>query len=231
MMAAIHASGSPVKLQTCTGSTYTDFLAGTSGDTDPLTGLKISNRANGIRFWRTAGGPFQLTANTTPSSTTLTFNFAPNGVVTYVPQIGDKVWVPLVDAKLTITAINATPTSGSPNGRFTVSTPLGFTFGNTSTNITTGYFFRQAAYSVQNNELRFHPNFTGGAKNTYSIVRTGITSPKPFALIGTDPSLDMRISLEFYDSKWTARRFLGGATTLQSVISVRTQPAPVDLTE
>jgi hypothetical protein len=136
-----------------------------------------------------------------------------------------------------VIGITKTPTSGSTTGTVTISTQLGFTVdATTAGNVTTGYFYREVAYTVYNNQLRYHANYTGTAKSVYTLVRDRVTSPNPFAVLFTSTSapssdcLNLRLSLEFYDTDYSARKFLNGAVTLQAVIPPRVQPTDITST-
>jgi hypothetical protein len=204
---------------------------------DAYTQDNISTRTNGVRFRLLAGGPYQLTANTTTASTSLTFNFAAGAAVPYVPQVGDKVVLPLLSSAFDITAVTKTPTVASPTGTVTISTALGFTVNTTTTgNVTTGYFYREVAYTVYNNQLRYHSNYTGSNQGAYTVVRDKVTSPNPFALLflpsaQTTDGLNLRLSLEFYDiDYYGARKYKNGTVTLQAVVPPRAQPPDVSQT-
>ena len=180
----LHASASAFVLITFNGTTYADATPTASTDQDPYTQEYLSTRTNGVRFRLQAGGPYQLTATTTSTSTSLTFNIAVNGAVPYVPEVGDKVALPLLGTSYDITAVTKTPTVGSPSGTITIGTGIGFAVNTTTTgNVTTGYFYREVAYTVYNNQLRYHANYTGAAKGAYTIVRDEVTSPNPFSLL------------------------------------------------
>lgn len=239
MLQDVHESASPFRLFTFNGTTFTDLNPTATTDQEPLSQRFVSTRANGVRFRMLSGGPYRLTANTTPSSTSLTFNFGVGGTLPYVPQAGDKVVLPLISREFAITAVTTTPTAGSPQGTITVNAPtgLGFTINTTTSgNVTTGYFYRSVAYSVWDGSLRFHPNFTGSNRATTQEVRGRITSPQPFALLFPTSSsqidnLALRISLEAYDPNYTNRRFQNGTVTLQTIIPPRAVPPPVSATD
>jgi prepilin-type N-terminal cleavage/methylation domain-containing protein len=233
----LHASASPFTLITYNGTTYADATPTSTTDVDAFTQDNISTRSNGVRFRLLAGGPYQLTANTTTASTSLTFNFAVNGSVPYVPEIGDKVALPLLSSCFDITAVTVTPTTGSPTGTVTISTPVGFAINTTTAgNVTTGYFYREVAYTVYNNQLRYHANYTGSNQGKYIIVRDNVTSPNPFSVLylpgaQTTTALNLRLSLEFYDiDYYSARNYRNGTVTLQAVIPPRAQPPEVSQT-
>jgi prepilin-type N-terminal cleavage/methylation domain-containing protein len=238
LLRTLNEAASPFRLVQFNGTTYAEVVTAVSTDVDTSTQYLVSNRANGVRFRRLAGGPYRLTANTTPSSTTLTFDFGVNGAVPYVPQVGDKVVFPLLAREFDISAVVQTPSAGSPTGRVTISEAdgIGFTINTTTTgNITTGYFYRSSAFTVFNNQLRYHDNFTGASRANFRVIRDKVTSPRPFALLylsATDEvdALNLRVSLEFYDPDYTARQFTNGTTTLQSVIPPRNRPTPVSST-
>ena len=229
-------SGSTFTLVDFNGTTYTDSTVTITTDTDPLSSQNLSSRANAVRFWKPSGGPAKLTANTVATDTTLTFDFGPavNGALPYVPAVDDKVWLPLISKEFKITAVLTTPTVSSTTGVVQIQnqagTGVGYTLSTGSPNMITAFFYRLVGYSVYNNTLRYHPNFSGSNQATALMARTNVTSPKPFAVLyptGSSPSsssLDLRISLESYDLNYSNMQFPNGAATLQTVISVRNQP-------
>jgi hypothetical protein len=230
----LHASATAFQLITFDGTSYADFSPSVTADQDPFTQQYISTRSNGVRFRLAAGGPYKLTASTTSTSTSLTFDFGVAGALPYVPEVGDKVVLPLLSREFDITAITKTPTAGSTTGTITISPAIGFTVdATTSGNVTTGYFYREVAYTVYNNQLRYHSNYTSTAKANYIVVRDKVTSPKPFGVLfatAASPSstgLNLRLSLEFYDTNYSARQFTSGTVTLQAVIPPRVQPTDV----
>lgn len=235
----LHDSASQFRLFNFNGTAYTDATPTVTTDQEVLSQKYVSSRANGVRFRKLAGGPFKMTANTTATSTSLSFNFASNGTVSYVPQVGDKVVIPLIAREFAITAVTTTPTTASPTGVVTVDATggIGFTINTTTTgNVTTGYFYRSVAYSVYNGQLRYHPNYTGTNKGTFRVIRDRITSPLPFGLLfptSTAPIDNgaLRVSLEAYDPNYTGRKFLNGTATLQTIIPPRTIPTPVTATD
>ena len=101
--------------------------------------------------------------------------------------------------------------------------------------MTVGYFYRKAAYSVFNDQLRYHANFQGAAAGSYVVVRSKVTSPKPFALLYstsaslTSDALNIRVSIETSDTDYSARSLKGSTITLQTVIPARTQPPEVSM--
>lgn len=234
----LHEAGSAFRLVTFDGTTYTDASPAATADVDATSGRLISTRENGVRFRRLGGGPYKLTANTTAASTDLSFNFAINGQVPYVPQAGDKVVIPLIAREYDITAVPVVPSTGSPVGTVTVSSAggIGFTLNATAAgNVTTAYFYPSAAFTVWNGQLRYHKDFSGSRKSTFTLVRDNITSPRPFALLyptggGPTDGLNLRISLEAYDGSHSARQFTNGTTTLQAVIPTRTAPTAISST-
>ncbi len=240
MLDDLHDSASPFRLFNFNGTTYTDATPTVTTDQEPLSQKFVSTRANGVRFRRLQGGPYRLTANTTATSTSLTFNFAvPTGTAFYTPQVGDKVVLPLISREYSITAVTTTPTSGSPTGTVTIddSAGIGFTINATTAgNVTTGYFYRSVAFSVWNGALRYHPNYTGANRGTCMVIRDRITSPLPFGLLfpsatGQVENSALRVSLETYDPNYTGRRFLNGTATLQTIIPPLTIPPPVSSTD
>ena len=233
-----HESASAFRLLDFNGTTYTDTTPAGTSDQDATTGRYASTRSNGVRFRRLAGGPFRFTANTTTGSTNLSFDFGVNGQVPYVPNVGDKLVIPLVSREFDISAVPTVPTAGSPTGTVTIADAggLGFTINATAAgNTTTAYFYRSTAFTVWNDTLRYHNDFTGARKPNFTVVRTNVTSPKPFSLLYTSPTgttdgLSVRISLEAHDGDYSARRFANGTATLQAVIPTRFLPTPITST-
>jgi len=149
-----------------------------------------------------------------------------------MPIAGDKVALPLISQEYDITAVS---TSGSV-ATLTLGQAVGYTLDTTSPNIVTGYFYRKVAYTVYKNELRFHSNFNGANRDTYRVVRPGITSPKPFTLLFTSAGatntdgLNVRVSLELTDLGYSEQKFANGTTTLYTVIPARNQPTVLSST-
>ena len=159
-----------------------------------------------------------------------------SGAVPYVPEVGDKLALPLLSREFDITAVTKTPAVGSTTGTVTISTAIGFTVdATTAGNVTTGYFYREVAYTVYNNQLRYHSNYTGTFKSTYKLVRDKVTSPNPFGVLfqsgaPSSDGLNLRLSLEFYDTNYSARSYTNGTVTLQATIPPRVQPTDVSST-
>ena len=238
MLKDFHAAASPFRLFTFNGTSYTDTTPTATTDQEPLSQKFVSTRANGVRFRKLAGGPFPMKANTTPASTNLTFDFGP-GTLSYIPQVGDKVVVPLVSREFAITAVTTVPTPGSTQGTVTINATGGFGFtidATTAGKVTTGYFYREVAFGVWNGELRFYPNFTGSSKSLCKTIRNRITSPQPFALLfaaSASPidNLSLRVSLETYDPDYSSKNLVSGTATLQTIIPPLAVPTPVSATD
>ena len=239
MLKDFHEAASPFRLFTFDGTTYADATPTATTDQEPLSQKFVSTRANGVRFRKLGGGPFQMKANATPASTSLTFDFGVGGLLSYIPQVGDKVVVPLVSREFAITAVTTVPTTGSTQGTVTINAPSGFGFtidATTVGKVTTGYFYREAAFSIWNGELRYHANYTGANRPTCKTIRNRITSPKPFALLFPTSSspidnLSLRISLETYDPDYSSKNFVNGTATLQTIIPPLAMPTPVSSTD
>ena len=238
MLRDLHDAASDFVLMNFDGTTYTDLSPALTTDVDPLTQRLISARGNSVRFRRLAGGPYKLTADTTPASTNLTFDFSVGTALPYVPQVGDKLVLPLISREFNITAVPTVPTTGSRTGTVTVSgtSALGFTIKpSVAGNVTTGYFYREVAYSVYGGCLRYHKNFTSTNKTTFVQVRDKVTSTLPFGLLspiaGEPPIPVLRISLEAYDPNYTGQKFSNGTATLQAVIPPLTIPTPISVTD
>ncbi len=239
MVADLHLSASAFRLMSFDGTTYTELSPTVTTDVDPLTGKFISQRGNGVRYRRLEGGPYKVTANTTSTSTNLTFDFAVGSTLSYIPQIGDKVVLPLITKEFNITAVPTVPTMASKTGVITISDAGGIGIAinaTTAGNVTTGYFYREVAYSVFNGNLRFHKNFTSTNKTNIVVVRDRVTSTQPFGLLFPTAAAQventaLRISLETYDSNYTGRRFSNGTATLQAVIPPLNNPTPISSTD
>ena len=229
MLRDLHDAASAFRLMSFDGTTYTDISPAATTDVDKLTGKFISARGNAVRFRRLAGGPFKMTASTTVDSTDLTFNFSGSG---YTPQVGDKVVLPLISREFGIIAV---PSAGV----VTISDAGGVGFSIdavTAGNVTTGYFYREVAYSVWDGALRYHKNFTSTNKTSSVPVRDKITSTQPFGLLyptaaGQVETGALRVSLEAYDPNYTGRKFSNGTATLQAIIPPMNVPTPVSATD
>jgi len=250
-----------------TTTTYTDVTPTftSSSDTDlfytPGQNYLINdNRANGVRYLRQAGtGPYQLTGDgvtdsgtIAATSTTLEFDFKNSG---YIPSIGDKLQIPLIytgeyDVIATPTQVSGTKykvTISQATGYIlytgTTTTNTGITYNSSNPANTAGYFYQRLAYTVYNNQLRYHPNFTdpssGGTLLTYPatwtaaasdvpvVVRNNVLSVAPFSLLTSGTSVAtngqyLRVSLVAYDLNYSARTFSNGTTTIQAIIPPRT---------
>ena len=229
MLRDLHDAASAFRLMSFDGTTYTDISPTATTDVDKLTGKFVSARGNAVRFRRLAGGPFKMTASTTVDSTDLTFNFSGSG---YTPQVGDKVVLPLISREFGIIAV---PSAGV----VTISDAGGVGFSIdavTAGNVTTGYFYREVAYSVWDGALRYHKNFTSTNKTSSVPVRDKITSTQPFGLLyptaaGQVETGALRVSLEAYDPNYTGRKFSNGTATLQAIIPPMNVPTPVSATD
>lgn len=229
MLRDLHDAASAFRLMSFDGTTYTDISPAATTDVDKLTGKFVSARGNAVRFRRRAGGPFKMTASTTVDSTDLTFNFSGSG---YTPQVGDKVVLPLISREFGIIDV---PSAGV----VTISDAGGVGFSidaTTAGNVTTGYFYREVAYSVWGGALRYHKNFTSTNKTSSVPVRDKITSTQPFGLLyptatGQVETGALRVSLEAYDPNYTGRKFSNGTATLQAIIPPMNVPTPVSATD
>ena len=233
LLKELRDSASSFRLFNANGTTYTEVPAAATSELDTLSKEYVSNRTNGVRFRQLMGGPFTLTTSTTPTANVLTFDFRTGVASTYVPIVGDKLVLPLISREYDITAVSG---SFAPSGTVTISPEIGYTLNTTSPNLITGYFYRRVAFTVADNELRYHDNFTGANRSNYRVVRTGVTSPKPFSLLFPTPSalstdaLQLRVSMEFTDLGYSARKFGNGTTTLYSVFPPRNQPTAITAT-
>ncbi|MDQ3565797.1 MAG: hypothetical protein M3436_17395, partial [Pseudomonadota bacterium] len=176
---------------------------------------------------------------TVPLQDTMQFEFA-TGSDFFLPRVGDKIFMPLISMQYDVVSVPVPPTSGSTTGTVTITQSVndgytavprvGFTLTTDPVNIiTTAYFFRRSAYVVWNGELRLHSSFFGAQINEFTVIRGNVTSARPFSLlfpvgaISTD-ALKLRVSLEAYDSQYSARLFGNATTTLQTTIPPRNQP-------
>jgi prepilin-type N-terminal cleavage/methylation domain-containing protein len=236
LLSDLHDAASPFRLIDFDGTNYTDATPTITTDKDAQTQQFASTRANGVRYRMQAGGPYRFAADTKAKDTKLKFDFGVGGKVPYVPQAGDKLVIPLVAREFDIIAVLKSPTTGNTEGTVVISDSdgIGFTLdATTAGNITTANFYREVAYTVYGGQLRYHANYTGASKSTFTVVRDKITSPKPFALLfpsstaTSSDGMNLRISLEFYDTSYSARRFTSGAVTLQATVPPRWRPTPV----
>jgi hypothetical protein len=233
------ASASIFTLVNYDGTTYMDATPAITTNQDALTGQYLSSRSNAVRFWMKVGGPFQLNASTLPTTTNFSFDFGPavNGTLPYTPAVNDKLWFPLINKELQITAVVTAPTAASPTGVVTAvnasGTQTGYTFSTTSPNVTTAIFYRQVAFCVYNNQLWFIPNFSTATQGNYVVACQNITSPMPFSVLfpaatsPASPQTCLRLSLEAFDLNYSNLAFPNGAATMQTIISARDQPPPV----
>ncbi|MGB8356336.1 MAG: prepilin-type N-terminal cleavage/methylation domain-containing protein [Chthoniobacteraceae bacterium] len=249
-----------------TTTTYTDVTPTFTGSSDtdlfftPSQNYLINdNRANGVRYLRLAGtGPYQLTGDgvadsgtIASNSTTLEFDFKNSG---YIPTIGDKLQIPLIysgeyDVIATPTQVNGTrykvtlsQSTGYTLYTGTSTSNTGIAYNSSNPANTAGYFYQRLAYTVYNNQLRYHPNFTdpssGGTLLSYPatwtaaatdvpvVVRNNVLSVAPFSLLtsGTGVSttgLYLRVSLVAYDLNYSSQTFSNGTTTIQAIIPPR----------
>lgn len=235
MLRDLHASASAFRLIDFNGTNYSDSTVSVTTDKDSQTEMLASSRANGVRFRLLIGGPYRLQTGTTSSTTELTIDFARPAPLSFVePMAGDKIVLPLISREYDIASVQ---TQSGTVRKVTISdaSGIGFTLDTNNNKTTTVYLYRQVAYTVYKGELRYHRNYTGSLRNKYDIVRSNVTSPKPFSLLyeagstSTD-GLGLRVSLEFNDTAYGARQFRNSPVTLQAVIPPRTQPTPVSTT-
>ncbi|EDY18600.1 hypothetical protein CfE428DRAFT_3985 [Chthoniobacter flavus Ellin428] len=234
----LHASASAFQLITFDGTNYADASPTVTADQDPFTQQYISTRTNGVRFRLSASGPYKITSvsnDTKNQATTFTLDLSVNNTGQFTPavEVGDKLVIPLISHEYDVTAASITGTTAT----VTVTPLLGFTIQPTIPgNFTTAYLYREVAYTVYNNQLRYHADYTGKNKSKYVLVRDKITSPKPFAVLfatATSPSstcLNLRFSLEFYDTNYSSKKYTSGTATLQAIIPPRVQPTDVTST-
>lgn len=244
-----------------TTTTYTDVTPTytSSSDTDAyyLSWLINNNRANGVRFFipaTTANTAFPLTGDgvttsgtISPTSTTLEFDFGTSG---YIPSAGDMLQIPLIySGEYKITAAAATTgtkykvTLNQSTGYYlytgTTTTNTNIAYNSSNPANTGGYFYKRVAFSVLNNQLRYHPNFTdpsatypatwtAASTDAPIVIRNNVDSVAPFSLLvsGTGASTTglyaLRVSIVAYDLSFSARSFQNSATTILSIIPPRT---------
>ena len=122
----------------------------------------------------------------------------------------------------------------------TSTTNTGIAYNSSNPANTAGYFYQRVAYTVLNNQLRYHPNFTdptssypcsswaAAATDVPIVIRNNVASIAPFALVvsGTGASnnglYNLRVSLVAYDLQYSARAFQNAATTILDIINPRT---------
>lgn len=230
----IHEASSPFTLVNYNGTNYSDVTSpAATTDVETMSGRLITARSNGVRFRRFAGGPYKLKSDVGLNTTTLAFDFSVNGAVPYIPAVGDKLSLPVIDKVAEITAVSGTPTTGAPIVNITIASGLGYTLNATNpANITTGYFYSASAFTVWDGQLRYHKDFSGSRKNSYVQVRDSITSPLPFGLLyrtgsATVDNTSLRVSLEAYDGSFSARAFTNGTTTLKITIPTLLVTPPI----
>ena len=219
LLSQLHESGSNFVLIQPNGTTFTPVSTPTATSSqDALTNYFLSERTAGVRFRRLAGGPFKLTADTTSGQTFLQFDFSTGGTG-YVPRAGDQLVLPLLSADYLLTGASA--------GTVSIAAPgIPYELSTASPNVTTGYFYRNSAFVVQNGELRFHPDVQGSALGPHVLVRQNVTCTKPFSLLFPSATAiqtnisQLRVTLETFDTK-NSLRVASGATTLQMSIPPR----------
>ena len=164
------------------------------------------------------------------------------GKLSYVPQVNDRLALPLINREFKITQVVIAPTAASPLGTVKIDNPAGLGFSikigvDTSGDpyTTVGYFYRKSAYTVFNGELRYHDDFDGATQGNYVVVRQAVTSPKPFSVLfptsANSPSTDglaLRISLESADLDFSGRNMVSGTSTVHTTIPARSQPPAIN---
>lgn len=239
IMDTLHDAASPFVLVNFDGTNYSDATTSATADVDLYTSRNIGTRANGVRFYLLAGGPYKLTQTALPTTTDLRFDFSSGGQVPYQPIVGDRIVIPLISREFQITMVVTAPTPSAPTGvvRINDTNGVGFQLTVGTGNCTPAYFYRKSAFTVYQNQLRFHKTFEGAAKADFIVVRNDITSPKPFGLLydsATAPSSDgrqLRMSLETTDGSYSNRAFGSSTTTLVGVVPQRTLPLQLNSTD
>jgi hypothetical protein len=227
-------SGSAYVLINRSGSGFVDVQATGTTTREPMTNRFLSNRANGVRFRRFAGGPFLLNASTTPTSISLTFRFDPiNGQDVYLPQPGDRLVLPLVAQELAVLSVTTQPTATDRRGTIVVDRGVGFTLTPSTTNLITGRFYRSSALAVVNNSILYYPSFTLATPGSSRVLGTGVRSVSPFALVvptsttTVSSGVELHAALGIHDqsrARWARNSALA---TINSVISPRLYPTPI----
>jgi prepilin-type N-terminal cleavage/methylation domain-containing protein len=288
----LHVSATNFVLVSFDGANYTDVSPTYSGgsDTDfyfysPTPYLINDNRANGVRFMVPMGAPYQITGDgngnntVAATSTSVQLNILAGG---YIPVVGDKIQIPIVNQTFDIITPAPASTGTGLNGGTNYKINLGLITGagsSSTTNsvqigsavyyvpagtsvttasgqtwpvppattvISTASLFHRVAYTVYNNQFRYHPNFTPPTQgypatawtataadlNSVVVVRGNVTSPLPFGLLAPNSSGSanqafLRISMESYDLAYSKTAFVDGTTTLQTTVPPMTQPPPI----
>jgi len=202
----LHNSASNFVLMSFNGTTYSDVsptytsgLPPTGSDLDyyyynasnagTLSAAYVinDNRTNGVRFMVFGGGPYLLggdgSGNSTiaASSTTVQVNITDG----YVPVVGDKIQIPVINTifdviapapsvvsgtnyKINLGLINGVGSSSTTSSQAigttlyttNIATTSGFTYSSTYPAYVTASFFHRVAYTVYNNQFQYHPNLT-----------------------------------------------------------------------
>lgn len=235
LLTDLHNSASRFRLIQAADGTFEDLEPELTGDFDPASGQYLSSRANGVRFFKYAAGPCKLSRSANRTDTRLYFDFSSNTPAGYVPKAGDRLVLPLANGDFGIQSVAVTPGPGSPEGAIVIdeSAGVGITLSSSPEAYPTAYFYRRVAFTVEHQELRYHPFFEGAAKARYTVVRRNVTSPSPFALLypakasATSDGLNLRVSLESSDVSFRSLHLIPATTTLEEVIPSRDQPPPV----
>lgn len=253
VLSQVHNSADRFQLINFDGTNYSDVTATVSSDADSLSQQYISNRANGVRFMIAAGGPFKVVGdgngNSTVASnaTTVQFDFGTSG---YTPLVGDKVQFPLLSREFDIVAGTspATPAKSGTLWTVTLSGQIGNSLTTGTGFITTAIFYHRVGYFVLNNQLIYDPGYPPPPyptkpvsafpydavptppKQQMAVIKTNVTSPKPFSLLFPTATstitdgLNLRVSLESYDLQYSSHILQDGTTTLQAVMPSRNRP-------
>ncbi|MDB6152898.1 MAG: hypothetical protein JWL90_1351 [Chthoniobacteraceae bacterium] len=226
----LHSAASVFTLVNYDGSSNSDISTTISNPVavDTLSGLTLSaQRANCVRFYKLVAGPCRMTSTPTATSTILTFD------VPAALDVNDRLSIPLISDSFSITAVTPAFTGTQTASKaITIDHAITYNFKDSAANVTTGYFYRPVAYSVVGNQLRYHAKFQGSDQNTFTPIRNNITSATPFSLLYLAGSAlttgrQLRVSLETNDMQFNNLKFLGAATTYQTVITLLNQDPPI----
>jgi type II secretory pathway pseudopilin PulG len=244
MQSELHESSSKFTLVNFDGTTHTEVTnVVATTDADNFTQLKISERANGVRYWEPLTGPVRLKTAAAATDTSLVFTIPiVNGKQIYPnPAAKDRLAMPLLAQEYIVNNVTTSSTTTEVTVTATLNRAVGFQLrlnngtgtGSTTFN-TTGYFHRKVAYIVWDQQLRFYPSYEADktSSTAYTVVRSDMTSPKPFGLLfdssGSTDRLKLRVSMEFSDSKYSKRAFGDSTATLVEIVPPLSIPVSID---
>jgi prepilin-type N-terminal cleavage/methylation domain-containing protein len=192
----------------------------------PGTTYNISQGANGIQFWAFVGGPYQINSITNGQTFTITNNTS-NGINGTIPLVGDRFYLDSLERQANVT--NVAPAGP---GLYSLTLDRNLNAALSPGAFATATLYRSTTYYVRNGRLiKVQPQIGGTIlANAGTTVATSVTSPKPFSLTFSGASAagtgdQALLSLESYDSDYTARRFVTGTCSLNTLVSLRVRPA------